>query len=64
MATEIYSYYQEELKGRYNLLDLSVDGNRMLKHILECEGVDWIKLAEDRIQWLALVSTIMNLWLP
>jgi hypothetical protein len=25
-------------------------------------GVDWIDLAQDRDQWRAFVSTIMNLW--
>jgi hypothetical protein len=25
------------------------------------EGVDWIHLAQDRDQWLALVNTVMNL---
>jgi len=24
------------------------------------EGVDWMHLAEDRDQWLAVVNTIMN----
>jgi hypothetical protein len=24
--------------------------------------VEWIKLAEDRDQWQALVNTVMNLW--
>jgi len=31
---------------------------------LECEGVDWIELAEDRDRWRALVNTVMNLWVP
>jgi len=28
------------------------------------EGVGWIHVAQDRDQWRALVSTIMNLWVP
>jgi hypothetical protein len=28
------------------------------------EGVDWIHLAQDRDQWLALVNTVMNLRVP
>jgi hypothetical protein len=28
------------------------------------ESVDWIILAQDRIQWRALLNTIMNLWVP
>jgi hypothetical protein len=27
-----------------------------------CGGMDWIDLAEDRDQWRALVSRVMNLW--
>jgi hypothetical protein len=27
-------------------------------------GMDWIDLAWDRDQWRALVSTVMNLWVP
>jgi len=25
-----------------------------------CGGVDWIDLAQDRVRWRALVSTVMN----
>jgi hypothetical protein len=24
----------------------------------------WIDLAQDRDQWMALVNTVMNLWVP
>jgi hypothetical protein len=27
-------------------------------------GVDWIALAQDRDKWRALVSGVMNLWVP
>jgi hypothetical protein len=27
-------------------------------------GVDWIDMAQDRDQWMALVSTVMNLGVP
>jgi hypothetical protein len=28
------------------------------------EGVDWIDMAQDRIQWRALVNTVLNLRVP
>jgi hypothetical protein len=28
---------------------------------IEFDGMEWIKLAEDRDQWRALVKTVMNL---
>jgi hypothetical protein len=28
------------------------------------DGVDWIDMAEDRDQWRALVSTVLNLRVP
>jgi hypothetical protein len=28
------------------------------------EGVNWIHLAQDRYQWQALVSMVVNLWFP
>ena len=27
-----------------------------------CGGVDWIKLAQNRDMWWALVNAVMNLW--
>jgi hypothetical protein len=28
------------------------------------DGMDWVDLAQDRDQWMALVNTIMNLRVP
>jgi hypothetical protein len=28
------------------------------------DGVDWVDLAQDRDQWRALVTTVMNLQVP
>jgi hypothetical protein len=36
----------------------------ILKWILDCEGVDWIHLAQDRVQWQAVVNTVMNPRVP
>jgi hypothetical protein len=31
---------------------------------VECEGIDWTKLAEDRDMWHALVNVEMNIRVP
>jgi hypothetical protein len=31
---------------------------------IKCGGTHWIALAQDRDQWRALVSTVMNLRVP
>jgi hypothetical protein len=28
------------------------------------DGVDWFRLAQDRVQWRAFVKTVMNLRVP
>jgi hypothetical protein len=28
------------------------------------DGPNWIRLAQDRVQWWAFVNTVMNLWAP
>jgi hypothetical protein len=50
-------------EGKRPLEDLGIDGN-----ILECilteigwEVVDWTCMAQDRVQWWAVVNTVMNL---
>jgi len=27
-------------------------------------GMDWIEMAQDRDRWWALVTAVMNLWVP
>jgi hypothetical protein len=31
---------------------------------VRCSGKDWIKLAQDRDRWQALVNSVMNLQVP
>jgi len=28
------------------------------------DGANWIRLAQDRVQWQAFVSKVMNFWVP
>jgi hypothetical protein len=40
------------------------DTNDMYHKEIRCEGVDRIKLVQDRVQWQGLVNTVMNLRAP
>ena len=31
---------------------------------VECEGMDWIDMAQDRDKWRTLVNAVMNLRVP
>jgi hypothetical protein len=31
---------------------------------IEIDGVNWIQLAQDRVQWRVSVNTVMNLQVP
>jgi hypothetical protein len=41
-----------------------VDNIKIDHREIECDGLDWIDLAQDREQWRALVNTVMNLLVP
>jgi hypothetical protein len=31
---------------------------------IDIDGANWIRLAQDMVQWRAFVNTVMNLWVP
>ena len=64
-----------ERRGVYRVLVRKPEGKRPLGRLrrrwednikmdlqeVECGGMDWIELDQDRDRWRALVSTVMNL---
>jgi len=40
------------------------DNIKMDLYEMGCGGMDWIGLAQDRDRWRALVTAVMNLWVP
>ena len=67
-----------ERRGVYRVLVGKTEGNRPLGRPrrrwednikmdlleVECGGMDWIELAQDRGRWRALVNAVMNLRVP
>jgi predicted small integral membrane protein len=56
-------FQSEILKGKDHLIDLGVDGNIILKWVLNKEsvGVEWIHMGQCRNWWRALVNALINL---
>jgi hypothetical protein len=40
------------------------DNNKMDLREMGTDGANWIRLAQDRVQWWAFVNTILNLRVP
>jgi hypothetical protein len=41
-----------------------VDNIKMDLRETGIDGANWIRLAQDRVQWWAFVNMVMNLWVP
>jgi hypothetical protein len=58
-------FHMEIIKGRDHLDDLGVDGritlNKMYLREIGCEHVDWINVAQDKVQWCVFVNTLITL---
>jgi hypothetical protein len=51
----------ETVKRRNHLEELGVDGRIILKQILiGCDDVDWILLTQVRVQWRAVLNTVIK----
>jgi hypothetical protein len=48
------------LREKKRFGDIDINGRIILKWILEewCEGIFWIQLAQDRVQWWTSLSTV------
>jgi hypothetical protein len=52
--------------SQYYLAVICADLDNIKRDLREirCGGMNWIDLAQDRDQWRALVTTVMNLRVP
>jgi hypothetical protein len=56
-------HWWESQKERDHSEQQAVGGWTILKWI-GWDSMDWIEVAQDRYQWMALVNTVMNLQVP
>jgi hypothetical protein len=51
-------------EGKNHWEDIGVAGRITLRWTLGINVANWIRLAQDRVQWRACVGTVMNLRVP
>jgi len=64
---DIYSVLVRKPEGKKSLgrpRSRWEDNIKMDLQEVECGGVDWIELAQDRYRWRALVNAVMSLRVP
>jgi hypothetical protein len=40
------------------------DNTKLNLREIRIDGVNWIHLAQDKVQWWAFMNTVMNFWVP
>jgi hypothetical protein len=56
----------QKLKGRNHLGDKGVNRDNIKMYLTDTgsEYMDWIHLAQDRVQWQVVVNMVVNLVVP
>jgi hypothetical protein len=57
---QVYKLFIGKPEGKRLLERLTYRWKDNIRMDLRGEGVDWIHLAQDRVQWQALVNIVMN----
>jgi hypothetical protein len=50
------------VKEKDHLWDLVTNGEKEYHKEVNCENVNWMKLAQDWVQWQGFLSMVMNFW--
>jgi hypothetical protein len=64
MGRSVTGFWWGNLRERDHWGDPGADGRIILRCIFRKWGIDWIKLAQDRGRWRALVNAVMKPWVP
>jgi hypothetical protein len=60
----IHNFVRKSRRKRYHLANQLVDARLTLKRIKREEGVNWVYLAQYRVQRRGLVNMVINLHVP